>query len=345
MQDLPTTSEPNRREAEAPIALVLGITGAIGGAIARTLARRGYAIRALSRHPAGAAAFPFAVAWAQGDARDASAVLRAAQGAALIVHAVNPPGYRNWREEAIPMLANSVEAAAASGATILFPANVYVFSPASGPVVTEDTPKAPTTRKGKVRLEMEAMLEAAARERGVRSISLRAGDFFGPGVSGSWFAQVVAKGGLEARRIDDPARPGTGHAWAFVPDLAEAFGRLVDRRGSLKPFTLLHFGGHWIADGRMLTEAVQRAIGRPDVPIRPFRWFTVWLGAPFVPFLREVIEMLWLWKHPLRLDNARLESLIGPEPHTPLAQAVGLALAGPDTSEAEARERAAPAAA
>ncbi|MEI8147341.1 MAG: NAD-dependent epimerase, partial [Alphaproteobacteria bacterium] len=55
-------------------------------------------------------------------------------------------------------------------------------------------------------------------------------------------------------------------------------------------------------------------------------WFTVYLGAPFVPFLRELIEMMWLWKHPLKLDNTKLTRLIGPEPHTPLDQAIAAAL-------------------
>lgn len=315
--------------AHAPqVALVLGITGAIGGAIAATLARRGFSIRALSRAERPAGDFPFPVDWIRGDALNGTDVANVAAGAAILVHGVNPPGYRKWREIAIPMLANSIAAAAAHGATILFPANVYVFSPDSGAFVNEASRKAPRTRKGQVRLEMERMLEDAASMHGVRTIALRAGDFFGPGVSGSWFAQGVAKGGMDARVLQDPSHAGVGHTWAYVPDLAEAFARLVDIRATLEPFEMLHFGGHWIDPGRRLCEAAHKAIGRPGVRIKPFPWFTVYLGAPFVPFLREVIEMLWLWRHPLRLDNARLESLIGPEPHTPLAEAVRAALAG-----------------
>ncbi|MCX7326034.1 MAG: NAD-dependent epimerase/dehydratase family protein [Hyphomicrobiales bacterium] len=320
---------PNPDAGPAPqVAVVLGITGSIGGAIAAALWRRGFRIRALSRAPRRADAFPFPVEWIRGDAVNRADVVRSAIGADILVHAVNPPGYRQWREVAIPMLANSIEAAAAHSATILFPANVYVFSPESGAVVDEDSTKAPRTGKGQVRVEMEQMLEHAASTRGVRSIALRAGDVFGPGVSRSWFAQCVAKGGMTARVLQDLSRPGVGHAWAFVPDLAEAFGRLVDRRGTLQPYEMLHFGGHWIDPGRALCEAARTVIGRADVTIRPFPWFTVYLGAPFKSFLREVIEMMWLWRHPLRLDNTRLERLIGPEPHTPLVDAVRSALDG-----------------
>ncbi len=306
-------------------ALILGITGAFGGAMAAMLARRGFAIRALSRHPKPADAFAFPVEWVAGDAMDRSAVAAAAQGAGLIVQGVNPPKYQRWRELAIPMLASTIHAASAVGATILFPANIYVFGPQSGPVVSETSPKLPTTDKGRVRLEMEEMLEKAAITMGVRSISLRAGDFFGPGVTGSWFAQCVAKGGRAAKALQNPSSPGVGHTWAYVPDLAEAFGQLLDRRESLEPFTLLHFAGHWDPDNA-ICETAHDIIGRPALPIKRFPWFTVYLGAPFVPFLRELIPMRWLWRYPLRLDNTRLIQTIGAEPHTPLREAIASAL-------------------
>jgi nucleoside-diphosphate-sugar epimerase len=308
-------------------ALILGMTGGIGAATAAALARRGWAIRALTRRPADARpSFTFPVEWLEGDALDARSVGLAAAGASLIVHAVNPPGYRRWREDGLPMLANTIDAARASGATILFPANIYVFSPVSPATVDETASRRPATRKGRVRLEMEEMLERATRDRGVRVIAVRAGDFFGPGVTGSWFAQALAKGGSSLKAVQTLAPAGTGHAWAYVPDLAEAFARLVDRRTELPPFILVHFAGHYDATGRAMADAVRRVIGRPDLPVKPFPWIIVWMGAPFSAFLREAIEMMWLWKKSIALDNGRLRSLIGDEPHTPLDEAVKAAL-------------------
>lgn len=310
------------------VALILGISGAIGGAIAGALKARGYRIRALSRQVPNNTATTLANEWIKGDVMNKDDVIAAANGATLIVHAVNPPGYAKWREVALPMLRNTISAAAASGATILFPANVYVFSPASGAVVTETTPLQPKTRKGQVRLEMEQILADAASSRGVRTIAVRAGDFFGPSVTGSWFPQALAKGGRSAKVLRDLGPQGVGHSWAYVPDLAETFARLVDRRATLAPYEMVNFQGHWLAPGRQMAEAAHRVIDRADLAIKPFLWFTVYLGAPFVTFLREAIEMIWLWKHPLRLDNTKLQRLIGPEPHTPLDLAVAATLDG-----------------
>jgi nucleoside-diphosphate-sugar epimerase len=322
-------------DAQLPVALVLGISGSIGGAIAATLSRRGFQIRALVRGAPRGSSVPFPVEWVSGDALNRDHAVAAAKGATLIVHGVNPPGYANWRAIGIPMLANTIAAASAAQATILFPANVYVFSPASGPVVSETSPMVPATRKGQVRLEMETLLMSAAGQ-GVRTIAVRAGDFFGPGVTGSWFAQAVAKGGRDAKVLNMLSDAGVGHAWAFVPDLAETFGRLVDRHETLAPFEMVHFRGVWADPDRTMTEAVHRVIGRADLRIKPFPWIVMYLAAPFVTFLREAIEMRWLWRHSLRLDNSKLERLIGPEPHTPLDVAIAAALDGRLTVQSRA---------
>lgn len=71
----------------------------------------------------------------------------------------------------------------------------------------------------------------------------------------------------------------------------------------------------------MVAEAVQRVLGE-GVPIELFRWLPVYLGAPFVTFLRDVIEMRYLWQIPLRLDNRRLAARLGREPAKALDEAV-----------------------
>src|SRR5438045_7566192 len=76
------------------VALVLGATGGIGGTVARTLVARGWHVRAMGRDAAGAAKKHPAFTWVQGDAMNAADVRAAAEGAALIVHAVNPTGYK-----------------------------------------------------------------------------------------------------------------------------------------------------------------------------------------------------------------------------------------------------------
>lgn len=308
-------------------ALVIRATGGVGRAVAEALAAYGWTVRALHRDPdrARAAAPDLAVSWVRGDAMNEADVIAAAQNVGLVFHGANPPGYRRWRELATPMLAHAIAAAKASGARLIFPGNVYNFGPDAGAVVDESSPQNPTTRKGAVRVEMERMLVAAAAE-GVRSVVIRAGDFLGD-APGSWFRAVMVKRGKPLRSVTYPGIRDVGHAWAYLPDLAEAVVRLADVEQELDTCEVFHFGGHWIEPGVEICHAVRRAAGKPDLPIRSFPWIAVHLASPFSPFMRELLEMRYLWRRPLRLDNRKLVSRLGEEPHTLLDEAVARTLA------------------
>lgn len=306
------------------LALVTGATGGVGRAVAEALLRHGWRVRALTRDPDRARRVgPGGVDWVAGDALRAADVVGAARGVQLLFHGVNPPGYRNWRGLAIPMLRHAITAAKGAGARLAVPGNLYVYGPDAGPRPDEDAPRHPRTRKGRVRAEMEVMLETAA-EDGLTCLVVRAGDFFGPFAPSSWVTTVMMRDGRPLRCVRTPEIAGAGHSWAYLPDLAETFARLADRESTLPRLTRLQFRGHHLC-GRAMAEAVARADGG-DPPVRPFPWLPVYAGAPFVTFLREVIEMRYLWRTTLDLDNARLVALLGAEPHTPLDRAVRTSL-------------------
>jgi nucleoside-diphosphate-sugar epimerase len=309
-------------------ALVLGATGGVGGAIAEALVARGWKVRAITRDPAKIAKPLAGIAWIRGDAMNRADVVAAAEGAALIVHGVNPPGYRNWRNLALPMIDNTIAAARTSGARIVFPGTVYNFGPETFPLVAEDAAQAPRTRKGAIRVEMEARLAAASDDR-VKVLILRAGDFFGAGTSGnSWFGAALVKPGRPVRAVVYPGRRDVGHAWAYLPDLAETAMRLIDRDADLPRFAVFHFNGHWFERGVEIAEAVRVAVSAPRMPVRRFPWWLIRMASPFVETFREMLEMTYLWRQPLRLDNRRLVAFLGEEPHTPAADALRTTLVG-----------------
>jgi nucleoside-diphosphate-sugar epimerase len=155
-------------------ALVLGASGGIGGEVAGRLLDTGWQVRALTRH------VPIrrddsALEWMRGDALVPADVQAAARGCSLIVHAVNPPGYRNWAAEVLPMLRNTMAAAKATGALILLPGTVYNYGPDAFPVAGEEAPQHPATRKGALRVRRVAEL-AAHSQRGRRARVVRSGD-------------------------------------------------------------------------------------------------------------------------------------------------------------------------
>ena len=307
-------------------ALVLGATGGIGGEMARALAARGWTVRGLRRKPAESPRSE-GIDWIVGDAMNASNVLAAAEGAALIVHAVNPPGYRDWDRLVLPMLDNSIAAACANRARVLLPGTVYNYGPDVFPLIPETAAQNPLTRKGAIRVEMERRLHRAVGQ-GAKLLILRCGDFFGPRPGGSWFSQGLLTPGKPPTRITQPGRPGIGHQWAYLPDVAETAMRLLDREADLGDDAMFHMDGHWDADGDEMVAAIPRALGEPDLPVRRIPWWLLRLGGLAVPLLREISEMRYLWQQPVRLDNRRLQAFLGEEPHTALDLAVRRTLVG-----------------
>jgi len=311
------------------IALVLGASGGIGGEVARKLAARGWSVRALNRNPEAlqGAQKTLGVAWRQGDAMSARDVAAAAEGASVIVHAVNPPRYRNWGQLVLPMLDNTIAAARANGARIVLPGTVYNYGPDVFPILREDSPQNPVTVKGRIRAEMERRLRAAT-QTGASALIVRAGDYFGARArDNSWFSQLATPGKPVAA-IVYPGRPGVGHQWAYLPDVAETMVRLLEKSEALPAFASFNMDGYWDADGAGMIEAIREVVGNPRIPVRRTPWLFMRALSPFVPLFREVVEMRYLWTAPLRMDNSRLVAAIGEEPRTPLQTAVRDTLTG-----------------
>ena len=142
------------------------------------------------------------------------------------------------------------------------------------------------------------------------------------------------KPGQRPRSITLPGAPGVGHAWTYLPDVAETMVRLIEA-GEPKGFATFHMEGHWDPDGMAMPNAIRAALGEPGLPLRRMPWWLLRLASPVVPFLRELAEMRYLWKQPVRLDNRRLVATLGAEPRTPLDRAVRETLAGLGSLPAE----------
>lgn len=312
----------------APLALIVGATGGIGGTLAGALLAKGWRVRALHRDPVSAArARPEpGIEWITGDALEADTYCAAARGARVIIHAANPPRYQGWRTLALPMLGNAIGAARASGARLVFPGNVYNYGPAHWRLIAENTPQEPMTRKGRIRVEMEAMLKGACAAGEIRALVIRAGDFFGPGQRDSWLTSVMIKPGQPVKRVVYPGTFKAGHSWAYLPDLADTVCRLLDIEESLAAFESFHFGGHWFEHGVDFADAIRRAGEAPGAPIAAMSWLPLRLAAPVVPLFRELLEMRYLWQNAVQLDDRKLVAALGAYAHTPIDEALRVTL-------------------
>ncbi len=300
-------------------ALVIGLTGGFGGAVARALRARGWKITALMRDPSRRPDDLPDVEVVQGDAGDAELVSRLGARVELVVYGANVP-YTRWRVDALPLLEPTAAAAERHGVRILFPGNIYNFAADAGPQLDETTPQEPTTAKGRVRVEMERRLHQAA-ERGARVLVLRCGDFFGEAAPSSWMNEIIKVGKAGSWRFTHMGPDDVPHAFAFLPDVGEAAARLVELPGDQSAFEVFHFSGHQVSFGQ-LRAALTACVGEAAVSDRSMPWLMMTLASPFVPIARELREMRYLWGQELALDDAKLRAALGELPQTPLQDAL-----------------------
>lgn len=303
-----------------PCVAVLGANGRLGREAAKAFRDAGWKVRAIARKPGHRLD---GVEYIPADAMEEKALIAATTNCAAIFNGLNPP-YTQWRQFVLPMARNVLAAARTHGALHLFPGNVYNFGSAIPPFPDEATPFAGDHAKAAIRIEVEALFARAAREEGVRTAVVRAGDFFGGEGKGAWFdlalASRIAKGTFVY-----PGPLDVEHAWAFLPDLAAAFVAVAQRAEQLPAFATFHFGGHNVT-GRQMLSAAESATGRTLKPAG-FPWLFLRLARPFWPMSRELLDMEYLWRRPHALTGDALEAFAGPLTHTPLNQAVARALA------------------
>ncbi len=286
--------------------LVIGASGAFGTAICTALSERGHEVTAFSRRMTRPAHLP-ELRIRQGDVLDSSAVDAAVRGQDAIVFAMNAP-YHQWAKIMPAATENVAAAASRHGTTILFPGNVYHLPTATEPL-DENTPPAPPTAKGALRLELENRLHRAADE-GAKTIILRMGDYFGSPVSRQWFHEI-AKSALKGGALSLPAPDGVPHQWAYLPDAAQAGVLLLERRQELENHACFHFSGDGQADNHRLVAAIGAALKRKEIGTKPYPWTMLKVIGLFSPLVREVVAMRYLWDEALLLNDAKLRQFLG----------------------------------
>ena len=312
--------------------IILGAKGRFGRAAVDAFLVAGWRVRAFARsweNEVGTTDIELIA----GDAFDASALASAAKGCAVIVNGLNPP-YPRWKRDLPRLTASVIQAAKASGATVMIPGNVYNYGAGMPARLGEETPHAPTTRKGRLREEMEQAY-ASAGDDGVRTIILRAGDFIEREKTGNWFDSYIAAN-VAKERVIYPGPLDRVHAWAYLPDMARAMVGLAEQRAAFAVFERFGFPGYGLT-GQGLVELMERACGH-TLKVKRLPWPMIRFLGLVMPQLREVAEMAYLWRTPHTIDGAKLAAALPDFRATPLEDAIADALGAISAEKARQRD-------
>jgi nucleoside-diphosphate-sugar epimerase len=312
-------------EQEVRTVLVLGANGRFGRAAVEAFSRGGWQVLAQIRRPAPTL-LPADVRSITLPLQDTAALAAAARDASVVVHAINPL-YTDWERTVLPLGRLAMDLAERLGAALMLPGNVYNFGSRMPDRLEAATPQRPDTPKGRLRATLEAEMAERGR-RGLRSVVIRAGDFYGAG-RGNWFDQAIVKA-LPRGRLVYPGPRDVRHAWAYLPDLAQAFVAVAEA-GIVEGCADLPFPGNALTGEEMLSAIEEAARDLDLAPPGGFRraalpWGVIRVAGLVVPLWRALAEMSYLWRVPHALDGAALAERIGTLPATPLALALRASL-------------------
>jgi nucleoside-diphosphate-sugar epimerase len=292
-------------------------TGPLAQATMRALLKRGKNIRMVNRsgkRPAGVTA---EVEMAGGDAYAPDFTRSVSKGAAVVYQCAQP-AYQQWVKQFPSLQAAILEGAAANAAKLIVAENLYMYGDIHGQLIREYLPYAAQTRKGRVRGEMAQALLEAYRLGKVRVAIVRGADFYGPGVLSSSLGERTIIPLLQGKPAEVTGALDQPHTYTYVNDFGEALAILGEREEAL--------GLAWhvpnpptLTQRELVTLFFQEAGLEPKFSVmgKPM----LRLGGLFIPAAREVVEMLYEFEQPFRVDASKFIQAFG-DIATPHATAV-----------------------
>jgi nucleoside-diphosphate-sugar epimerase len=294
---------------------VFGAAGAVGHALAGMLDESGVPYRVVGRNlDTLAREFPKAQA-ARADFLSGDGVAQAAQGVETIVYAAGAP-YTEFDKHPI-MVRHALDAAQSAGVKrFMHIAPVYSYGLPRTHPVAETHPLEPNTRKGRFRLEQEnAVLERNAPE--FRTVVVRMPDFYGPNADLS-YANTFTREALAGKTPTWIGSLDAEREFFYVPDAADPLLRLAARDDL--------FGRYWNLGGttvkaRDFADRIFSALGKP-AKYRSLPKFAAQGIGLFVPIVREVSEMYYLFDSSFVLDDSALQNALGGYQKTPITAGI-----------------------
>lgn len=299
--------------------LILGSTGSIGYAFAANLISKNIPITILVRDLEKANSLfkgsPL-VEIIKGNVQDLALLKQISKDKKYIFHGINYP-YNKWFGNMDLATQKIIEVASENNAMIIFPGNVYNYG--NLPMIKEDSLENPCSKKGALRVEIEKMLRDAAQAGKCKVLNVCLPDFWGPNVLNEGIRPVF-ENALAGKALPYMIRTDIPHQLVFTKDAAEIMVRLM-QKDTVQPYEKYNYGGQIQPDMKSFLNRISRLANTPEEISVHSKWIFSVLGL-FLPMMKEVKEMLYLFEGTVILDDAKVRKIFPDFRETPLDEAI-----------------------
>lgn len=286
---------------------IVGAAGAIGITSYHSLLAAGHTLRVVGRSADKLRGFAEAEQVAA-DVATAEGCTKAVAGMDAVVYTLGLPYTKAAFARYPAMLTTCLTAARQAGVKLfVLITNVYPYGIPETPLVAESHPRKPVSVKGEYRKQQEDVLLAADDASGMRTLSLRLPNFYGPDALLS-VGDGIFKAAISGKTADVMAPIDTPQELVFTPDVGPVVAALLARPEAFGQAYNLAGPSHTTT--RRFAEDIYRAAGQPKAKLRAAGRRMLGVLGIFSELLRELKETLHLWEHPVLLDDTKLRALL-----------------------------------
>ena len=257
---------------------------------------------------------------------DVAQVTGACKGAEVIYLCLNTH-YVDWYGLFPPRLNAAIEAAAATGAKLIYHDSVTVYGAVKGPL-KESVPYTTSIRQGVLRAGMANTLMDAVKSGKVKAAIGRTADMYGPGALNSSFNSTLGQrhfypllGGKAVSVLGNIKHP---HTYAFVDDVADGLMTLAREDTALGQVFHLP-AAPTLSHKELLTLAFEVAGLPPKINGSVISGYFLRGIGMFQKDVKEVAELLYMFEKPFVVSHQKFEAAFGANP-TPHREALATTL-------------------
>ncbi|WIY59483.1 SDR family oxidoreductase [Bacillus arachidis] len=291
-------------------AVVLGATGGSGQAIVSELLFRGIEVIAFGRSENKLKelmkehGFTSLLTYRLGDIFDYRTIVEAAKDVDVIFQCANVQ-YHEMADKLLLLGENVMKAADILGKKIVIVDGIYVYGHqvAKG---DEDHPKQPHTKKGKIRVEFENLI-FDRKWQSAKALIVRLPDYYGI-TSQNSYLQPTLNGFAENKISVFIGNLKTPREYVYLPDAAKMIVEIANKDDS--------YGENWnipgagLISGKEIIKLAREITGNKKLVI-PLNKNVIRISGLFNPFMKEVVEIMYLTEEGFTLSGEKYENRIG----------------------------------
>jgi nucleoside-diphosphate-sugar epimerase len=281
---------------------ILGAGGSIGIELAKALTDFTSDIRLVNRNPKKVNSTDTLFA---ADLTEREDIFKAIEGSSITYVTIGFP-YKTkvWEQTWIPFIQNVMAACLEYNSKLVFFDNVYAIGSNHINHITENSPISPTSKKGKIRAEVDRLILESIDKNNLQAIITRAPDFFGgTAKANSIVINLVYENLAKGKKAQWFCNSKVVHSMGFVPDLArgtallgntpEAYNQIWNLPTDPQRIT----GEEWI---NLFATELRKGNKHTVLP----NWLVSGIGL-FVPVMKEIAEMNYQYDRDYYFDSTK----------------------------------------